>query len=206
MKTILLSLLLIFTSTSYAQLSKKDHAVYTGLEGELGTYKGGGFNINYIYHKKYSLELQYTFSSRTPTQLPDNYNPGSTLLGKREIPIENLNSAMLLVGRLFTLDDNESFRVNLKTGLSNNSFQIPIDFIPNLSEDDWFSQPRNYYHSTKKVNNYGLVLKPSLEILFNRSIGVSIATFVNFNKEQIIVSGQVGIIFGNLRSKNSSPN
>lgn len=191
-----ITLLVILATSNIVQAQFwENNAIYGGLGGQYGTYKGTVADINYNYKQKYSLQVSYASGSRESSNIPADYINESK-------PMDNVGSIEFLLGRIYKLDKSGAIRTNIKIGLAANNIQYATNYVwHETSTNFWTGKVTNYTYDNKKINNIGFIINPSIEFVLLRGMGISVAPHININAHRTSYGGQIELNFGILRPR-----
>lgn len=195
MKLILWLVFILLFFPGYAQL-QQNQLLYGNLGFTLGNFMGGSAGINYAVTNKYSLQLEYSGISRTSNSIPQDYtislvdifSMGTTM------PKDRIKSLRFMAGKLHTINQTGSIRLNVKAGLSFITVTEPF----NWEKTDYFIES-NYTWEYRNVHQVGFVLKPEFEFLFANFVGVVVSPYCELTKNCSSVGIGVGMLLGKVQ-------
>lgn len=194
MKTLLLLVAIsLFSLTSHAQwsyrfLSQEKHFLYSSGDYIAGKQSSGKLSVNYVYNNKYTVNIGYSATTKSEAQLPNEILKSATELipANATAAFTNSENIHLMVGRVFNLNNDGTFRFILQGGPGIITSRDPIYTVKsNVYEYDM--------EASKKMC---LVLNPKLEIPLFSAIGVSAGPMLVMNSTTRYIGAGVGIMYG----------
>lgn len=173
---------------SYKFLSQEKHFLYTSGDVIMGNQASGQISLNYVYNKKYTVNIGYAASTKSDAVLPNNILKSATELtpSYSTLPFSNSENIHLLVGRVFNLNQNGTFRLLLQGGPGLYSSRNPMFSVKSNTYD--------YEMQTEK--SLCLVLNPKVELPLCCTIGISAGPMVMLNGQEQYIGAGIGIMYG----------
>lgn len=196
MKLILWLVFVLLFFPAFAQL-QQNQLLYGNLGFSLGNFMGGSAGINFAVTNKYSLQLEYSGISRTSKSTPADYNIGLVdifSLGTTT-PKDRVKSLRFMAGKLHTINQTGSVRINVKAGLS----FITVNEPCNWEKTDGYLIGSNYTWDYRNVYQAGFVFKPEFEFLFANFIGAVVSPYCELTADYSSVGIGVGILLGKVQ-------
>lgn len=200
-KVFLLFFFFVFTTGIFAQTEKLEHSFYYSSGVGVGNFVGGSVNLNYLNNEKYSLMLGYSLYSRKAASRPSDYKDGlipTLLTFGLSGPRDFVQTFTLAGGYVYDLNSKGSTRLHLRAGIGFTIIEYPHNWEP--SEHGGLGN--NYSFDYKKTSTPSLVIAPEIEFPFTRYFGLSIAPFLQLNKEMSVAGIEFKYMLGLLRRSN----
>ena len=196
MKLILGLVFILLFFPGYAQL-QQNHLLYGNLGFSLGNFWGGSAGINFAVTGKYSLQLEYSGTSRTSNSIPPDYTIGVIDIFSMgtTMPKDRVKSLRFMAGKLHTINQTGSVRINVKAGLSFMMVNEPY----NWKKEDAYFFGSNYTWEYRNVQQAGFVLKPEFEFLFANFVGLVVSPFCELTANYSSVGIGVGMLLGKVQ-------
>lgn len=196
MKKILVLIFILLFFSGYAQL-QENQLLYGNLEFSLGNYWGGNIGINFAVNNKFSLQLEYSGTSRTPKSIPSDYSIGLIdvfSLGTTT-PKDRIQSVRFAAGKIQTINQPGTIRINLKAGISFLTVTKPT----NWEKADVYFLTSNYTWKNKTTHQMGIVLKPEFEFLFANFAGIVVSPYCELTGNYNSVGVGIGMLLGKVK-------
>lgn len=196
MKLILGLVFILLFSPGYAQLPENQF-LYGNLGFSLGNFFGGSAGINFAVNDKFSLQFEYSGTSRTAKSVPSDYVIGLVdifSLGTTT-PKDRNKSLRFTAGKIKTINQSGTVRINFRAGLSFLWVTEPTRWVK--TEGYFFGS--NYTWEYKTTNQIGFVLKPEFEFLFANFAGVEISPYCELTEGFSAVGIGFGMLLGKVR-------
>lgn len=194
MKTsILIFVAILFTLTSEAQwnykfLSNERHFLYSSGDIIVGNQNSGNLSINYVYNKKYIVNVGYSATTKDEAQLPTEILKSATELTpvNATAAFTNSENIHLMVGRVFNLNENGSFRFILQGGPGITTSRDPVYTV----------KSNTYEYDMEASKKLCLVLNPKIEVPVCCAIGISAGPMMVLNNNTRYIGAGIGIMYG----------
>lgn len=175
---------------SYKFLASQKHHLYSSGEYIVGQQQAGNIGLNYTYNNKYTLNIGYSATFKTPVSpSPDFLKSGTNLtLASSVEPFENAENLHMMVGRIFDINRRRSIRVIFQGGPGVASFRQP-EFNLTKSGDQ-------YNFKTTVSKKLSLVLNPKIEMPLCCNVGCSLGPMVVLNSNQTYIGAGIGLMYG----------
>jgi hypothetical protein len=174
MRLLLVLVFILLLFPGYAQLPENQF-LYGNLGFSLGNFWGGTAGINFAVSEKYSLQLEYSGTSRTSKSVPSDFAIGLVdvfSLGTTT-PKDRIKSLRFVAGKVKTINQFGTVRINFKAGMSFLTITEPYRWEKISS----VFVTSNYTWVYKTIHQAGVVLKPEFEFLFANFAGVTISPY-----------------------------
>lgn len=199
-KSQLLIFLLFFSINAVKAQFAENNAIYYSDGLNIGSYFGVDFNLNYIYKEKYSVKVGYIYNRRKPKNQPEDYSSGlaNVLLLGTTNPHDRMENYQLALGKIYSLNQNRSIRLNLSFGLAYTVIREPENWQKAASG----FLVENYTWNYQTQHTLSLIINPRIEFPFTRIYGFSISPMVQINKDRTCFGIGIGQMIGLLRKRN----
>ncbi|WP_321376259.1 hypothetical protein [uncultured Draconibacterium sp.] len=196
MKTILLiSVFCLISLVSQAQWSYKflalqKHHLYSTGEYIVGQQQAGNIGLNYTLNNKYTLNIGYSATFKTPVSPSPEFLKSVTNLTPASSyePFENAENLYMMVGRILDINRSRSIRIIFQGGPGIASFRQP-EFNLTKSGDQ-------YNFETIVSKKLSLVLNPKIEMPLCCNFGCSVGPMVVINSKQTYIGAGIGLMYG----------
>ena len=197
MKLILGLVFFLLFFNGYAQLPENQF-LYGNLGFSLGNFWGGTVGINFAVNNKYSLQLEYSGTSRKSKSVPSDYVIGlfDVFSFGTTTPKDRIQSLRFLAGKVKTIDQSGIVRINFKAGISYLTITEPYGWEKTNS----VFIKSNYTWKYNTTHQIGFVLKPEFESLFANFIGVSITPYCELTTNYNAFGIEFGVLLGKVKS------
>ncbi|HPF50731.1 MAG TPA: hypothetical protein PK335_04105 [Draconibacterium sp.] len=191
-KLVLIIIAVLFTIVSNAQwsykfLSNERHFLYTSGDFIVGNQNSGQISLNYVYNTKYIINFGYSATTKDEASLPNEILKSATeLIPAFSTPaFTNSENLHLMVGRVFNLNREGTFRVLLQGGPGFYTKRAPA-----------FTVKSNMYdYQMESSKELCFVLNPKVEIPLG-TIGISAGPMAVLNQNEKYIGAGVGIMYG----------
>jgi hypothetical protein len=164
-----------------------------------GNHFGVDLNANLILKQNISLTGGYSTYTRSAKTKPDDYYVGDmavlmfyTIPG----PKDKSSNYQILVGKIINLKSSYKIRFNPSVGVgyTNTSYATQWEYTPSSS---WSS---NYSYELSSTQTYSLIIKPKVDFLLTKLLGLSLSPVCILNNGNNSYYGiNTGIMFGKVR-------
>lgn len=173
---------------SYKDMARKTHFFYSSGDYVVGKKTAGNLGLNYVYNRKYSVNVGYSATGKTQVSLP-----AGILKSAKQItpasgakPFENSENLHLMIGRIFHLSDRKPIRILLQAGPGISTIREPVF---NVSGEEYDFD----IEATKKLC---FVLNPKIEVPLANSVGFSAGPLVVVNNQGQYFGAGIGLMYG----------
>lgn len=196
-KSICFLLLLPFIMQMNAQTAK-NNAFYLSGELNAGNFIGINLNLNLNFNEKYSLQAGYSACTREAASIPDDFSSGILVLftfGLSELILESMENYQVLFGKIYSLNDLGSIRLNLAGGIAYTVINEPSNWSHITSPNGG----PNYTYDMKEYGTLSLIINPKFEFPFAKYIGITISPFLQTNFDKAFIGLGLGLMAGRLK-------
>ncbi len=194
----LLVLFFLSINSIKAQFAE-NNAIYYSDGLNLGNYIGIDLNLNYVYKEKYSFKIGYIYNTRKPKSQPDDYSSGlaKALLFGASNPHDQMENYQIALGKIYSLNENRTTRVNLSIGIGYTVIKEPEDW--EKIKSGFVSE--NYTWNYEKRNTFSLIISPKIEFPFTAIYGLTISPMIQINEDKTYFGIGFGQMIGLLRNR-----
>lgn len=198
----LLLILIVISTNGLAQDSashKKQHklsAVYFAING--GEANGKfifGWEATIITKKGWGINYGVKASIYESKLLPKDYKPGTGLFGGNYIPTDEIFIYTFSTTKYFRLKQNKIIP-GLETGIT----YIDYSFFSTFEHvEQGFDFSSNYRSTHETKHALGLLIKPKLQFILSKNIGVETSAWTILNKIENYYGVEVNLLIGRLK-------
>lgn len=105
-----------------------------------------------------------------------------------------------LAGKIFTLNQNETIRLNAMAGIGYTVLSEFTNWKP--ANDRW---GENYTYDRIEHDVISLIINPKFEFPFTPNVGLTASPMLQINKDRTYIGIGIGAMLGILRRKSSTP-
>lgn len=202
MKLVFLIVLLLISLINYSQ-NDSCYKYYVGVNGGKGMTSDFHTDLSIVTKSDYVYNIFYLSQNKKSPSLPPDFIYGGLKIFGDGIPRINICTFGFSCGKLINTKYN-SIKINLRGGFLIGEIFKPYNFVPRQSQSSGmgfnFNLNSNYTYDIKKEYIYGLFLNPGIEFMFSRFLGIRAGICANINLIESTVGGELGIIFGRLKT------